>query len=107
MTATSPADGAQLQQRIKALRLPPGANDETRALYSNLKRHGARMPAAQAERLLTLIEESGKCRPDRTLPSAEAGQLANTESPAFVDDGTDRAAPSAATTETELSDAAE
>jgi hypothetical protein len=49
---------APLSRRIKALKLPPTANDHTRALYSNLKRHGARMPAAQAEKLIALIEEA-------------------------------------------------
>jgi hypothetical protein len=46
-----------LERRIKALRLPKGPSDQTRAMYSNLKRHGARMPPAQAEKLIALIKQ--------------------------------------------------
>jgi hypothetical protein len=64
MTTTAAAipDGSQaaLQRRIKALRLPPGADDQTRAMFSNLRRHGPRMPAQQAEKLIALIEQAGQ-----------------------------------------------
>lgn len=62
-----------LQHRIRALRLPRGANDQIRAMFSNLRRHGARMPAAQAEKLIALIEQAG--RPNAAIQSIASNQL--------------------------------